>query len=99
MKIRKEENTTSKEHDFQKALSMLPEEYKNSKMFDFLSQNKETIRFALRLADKLLNQEPSDGMWRSGMDLRNEGNDFDPDYDRVFKSMLTAAVTELEQSK
>jgi len=94
------------EHDFQKALAMLPEEYKNSLMLDFLMQNKEAIRFALRLADKLLGQEPSiaaidkaKAEYRALEKSCNEVGErvtWEGGALVVFESMLTTAVKEID---
>lgn len=101
------------EHDFQKAIdaikgarlgsmdSLPPKCYANiSTGEDF--EVLETIRFALRLADKLLGQEPSFEMKQAGS--QKVGSDYEVRGTfgiavDTFKSMLTTAVKEIENDR
>lgn len=88
------------EHDFKKALEAQAETPFGTHRTGGveIQRMNETIRFALRLADKLLGQEVSKDMaWKGAMGA--EDNISASDAKRCFKSMLTTAVKEIKNDR
>ena len=94
------------EHDFKKALNAYesntydtPQEWVSCAGVIGDRELDETIRFALRLADKLLGQEPSEGMLDASFDAywkSRSSKEVNEQANMSFTAMIEQAVKEIE---
>jgi len=89
------------EHDFQKALEAQAETPFGTHRTGGveIQRMNETIRFALRLADKLLKQEPSEGMIDAAEHAYYTADNETVSMSVTIKAMLTTAVKEVENDR